>query len=436
MNLLSLAVSASMPLVSVQTDDPMNIIKVLTAELGQKVSKIPKKTITPPLSPGKPPGKAVEIPAFELCKKGSVYVMRNPNMDAYKWSDLYTRMATLECTIIVVNPSDAKPEIFPTGFISCPAALIHEFAQTMVNPADEEYEPLVSALSGLSYQNMIQLSMLAQAHAGVVSAESVRQVRRIFFGTVRGLIQENTEVPFYATNEQLEEWLALDGKLFSEDAPFELRARGLLLDGPPGTGKTMGAKYIARALGLPLYRLDIGSTMGKYVGESEKGLDAALAQADRCAPCVVLLDEIEKVFGGGTGGDSGVSTRALSKLLWWLQEHQSRVLTVMTTNNKKALPPELIREGRIDAQMFFGPLTASDGLTFMRTLANKYKATAAVPEAVLLAAHKIQYPTVKDGDQKQSHAHLTGVVMGLIKKQYLTPATKPATTSKPKKTAK
>lgn len=425
MNLLSLAVKAPLPLVSVDTDDTMNIIKVLTATLGTKVSKVPEvEHIQPTVKNPKATTKRLD---FDSCKSGVTYVLRDGDVSRLSLDKLYTKFAQLKSSLIIVNPSEARTEVFPAGFVSCPQELIEEFAQKFDAKGSDGFLEIVSALSGLSYQNMARLCMLAHSHAGHVSGASLRAVRREFFGSVRGLLQESTDVPFYVPNAKLEAWLGLDGQLFSEDTPFVLRPRGLLLDGPPGTGKTMGAKYIAREMGLPLYRLDIGSTMGKYVGESEKGLDAALEQADRCAPCVMLIDEIEKIFGGVMqSGDSGVSTRALSKLLWWLQEHRSRVLTVMTTNNAKALPPELVREGRIDAALMFPALGKQHGWAFMESLAEKYSNIAVIPEDVLEGAHTSQF----SGDDSRSHAHLTGVVMSLIKQEYLQPSTTSKTPAK------
>ena len=67
--------------------------------------------------------------------------------------------------------------------------------------------------------------------------------------------------------------------------------------------------------------------------------------------CVVLIDEVEKAFA--SQNDTGVSSSLLGTLLWWLQEHKSRVFVVMTTNKKEVIPKELWREGRIDKVLTF-----------------------------------------------------------------------------------
>ncbi|MGZ7154090.1 AAA family ATPase, partial [Streptococcus pyogenes] len=70
--------------------------------------------------------------------------------------------------------------------------------------------------------------------------------------------------------------------------------RGLLLDGPPGTGKTMAAKFIAQKWNVPLFRVDVATTLSRYVGESELRFQQNLAQVSNEAPCIALFDEIEK----------------------------------------------------------------------------------------------------------------------------------------------
>jgi SpoVK/Ycf46/Vps4 family AAA+-type ATPase len=156
---------------------------------------------------------------------------------------------------------------------------------------------------------------------------------------------------YYVLPDILDKWVTENKVFFRRPKHQSLMPRGLLFDGPPGVGKTMGAKYVAREFGVPLYRLDIGAMKGKYVGDSESNLLAAIAQVDTVEPCVVIFDEVEKIFTNQS--DQGVTTSMLSQVLWWLQEHKTKVFSVMTTNNRKIIPSELYREGRIDEVMVF-----------------------------------------------------------------------------------
>lgn len=127
--------------------------------------------------------------------------------------------------------------------------------------------------------------------------------------------------------------------------------KGILLCGVPGCGKSLSAKAIAHEWGLPLYRLDMSSVLGMYVGESESNLREALATADRVAPCVLWIDEIEKALASGSG-DNSITKRLIGQFLFWLQESTSKVFMVATANDVSTLPAELLRKGRFD-EIFF-----------------------------------------------------------------------------------
>jgi SpoVK/Ycf46/Vps4 family AAA+-type ATPase len=130
--------------------------------------------------------------------------------------------------------------------------------------------------------------------------------------------------------------------------------KGILLAGLPGCGKSLAAKSAAYLFNLPLLRIDIGSLMGKYVGESENNLKNALRIVEHTNPCVLWLDEIEKAFAGiqGDSSGSGVTTRMFGHFLTWMQEKPGTVFVIATANNITAIPPELWRKGRFDESFF------------------------------------------------------------------------------------
>ncbi|MCC5612909.1 AAA family ATPase [Nostoc sp. CHAB 5834] len=151
----------------------------------------------------------------------------------------------------------------------------------------------------------------------------------------------------------LREWLNRRRRLFTQEAR-ELslpQPKGVLLAGPPGTGKTSVAKNIANILNLPLLQLDIASLLGSLVGESEGNIRRALKTAEAIAPCVLWIDEIEKALSG-TGDTSGVSQRILGNILTFMSESTSGVFVVATCNDPSALPSELKRKGRFDENFF------------------------------------------------------------------------------------
>jgi hypothetical protein len=160
----------------------------------------------------------------------------------------------------------------------------------------------------------------------------------------------------------LKPWLVQRRAAFTAKArEYGLPApKGVMLVGVPGCGKSLTAKAIATAWGVPLLKLDLGALRSKWVGESEGNIRRALRVAEAVAPCVVWMDEIEKALAGATEGaaDGGVSGDALGVILTWMQEKQGSVFVIATSNDVSKLPPELLRKGRFD-ELFFVDLPTS-----------------------------------------------------------------------------
>ncbi len=130
--------------------------------------------------------------------------------------------------------------------------------------------------------------------------------------------------------------------------------RGVLLVGVQGCGKSLAARVTATVLDIPLFRLDPGRLFGGTVGESEANLRSTLEAIERLAPAVLWVDELDKGLAGSQGpnGDSGTTARVVGGLLTWLQERERPVFVAATANHIDALPPELLRRGRLD-EVFF-----------------------------------------------------------------------------------
>ena len=159
--------------------------------------------------------------------------------------------------------------------------------------------------------------------------------------------------------ENLKLWLGRRAQIFrrlgeAHDARVQA-PKGVLIAGMPGCGKSLTAKAAAGLFQLPLLRLDIGSLLGKYVGESEHNMRRALTMAESVSPCILWIDELEKAFVGMTSGSgSEVSSRLFGYFLTWMQEKTGAVFVIATANNITALPPELLRKGRFDEVFYVG----------------------------------------------------------------------------------
>lgn len=128
--------------------------------------------------------------------------------------------------------------------------------------------------------------------------------------------------------------------------------KGILLLGIPGSGKSLCAKAVAMEWNLPLLKMDPSGLYNKYIGESEKNFKRAMDTAEKMAPVILWIDEIEKAFSSGESEDGGVSQRVLGIFLSWMQERKGDIFIVATSNDVMRLPPEFLRKGRFD-EIFF-----------------------------------------------------------------------------------
>ena len=103
-------------------------------------------------------------------------------------------------------------------------------------------------------------------------------------------------------------------------------------------------------------KFDTAAIYDKFIGETEKRIQKVFKVAEGLAPCVLWIDELEKVFAGSgpdsASADAGVSSRLLASFLSWMQDRKAPVFVAATCNNVTVLPPELIRKGRFD-ELFF-----------------------------------------------------------------------------------
>ncbi len=121
------------------------------------------------------------------------------------------------------------------------------------------------------------------------------------------------------------------------------RGTKALFAGPPGTGKTLAAEVLARALGYPLFRVDLSSVVSKYVGETEKHLSSLFVATEE-APCVLLFDEADALFGKRAevkGAQDRFANLEVSYLLQRLESFDG--VAILTTNLKRNVDEAFLR---------------------------------------------------------------------------------------------
>jgi SpoVK/Ycf46/Vps4 family AAA+-type ATPase len=239
---------------------------------------------------------------------------------------------------------------------------VAENTSMRVNLSDSSRESLVAAAGGLTLQeaeNVFAKSLVAD---GTLDGEDVSTV----FAEKQQIIRKSGILEYQEAPsgldavgglDELKDWLKRRNAAFSKRArEFGLPSpRGALLVGVQGCGKSLCAKAISREWKMPLLRFDIGRVFSSLVGSSESNVRRAIAVAESVAPVVLWIDEIDKALAGTQGSantDGGTASRVMSTLLTWMNEKEKPVFVLATANNISALPPELLRKGRLD-EIFF-----------------------------------------------------------------------------------
>ena len=224
---------------------------------------------------------------------------------------------------------------------------------------DEDYKKAAQYLQGLSEMEVknIIASLIINGRILKDDLKELKYSKQRLFNEIAGLeaieVSEDLEI---AGLDNLIEWLNEKKTLMDPTLKEELENRGIsspkgiLLTGVPGCGKSLCSKAASNIFNIPLYRLDLATVQGEYVGQSERQLKEALDTAEYVSPCVLWIDEIEK--GLKESSSSAVTSRMIGQFLFWLQECTKPVFVIASANDVSQLPPELIRKGRFD-EIFF-----------------------------------------------------------------------------------
>lgn len=248
---------------------------------------------------------------------------------------------------------------------------VEQVEQNDVTIETKDLNDLTMAFRGLSEHEITQLLYRGLQQNGQIDGNDVTLVLQekeqiIKKSGILDMISTVEQLDNVGGLTQLKKWLKQKAEVlhnlnealaFGVDAP-----KGMMIVGMPGCGKSLTAKATASLFKLPLLRLDVGSLMGKYVGESESNMRRALKLAEAVSPCVLWVDELEKAFVGIGSGSAGseVATRLFGYFLTWMQDKTDAVFVLATANDISALPPELLRKGRFDEIFYVDFPTQND----------------------------------------------------------------------------
>lgn len=230
-------------------------------------------------------------------------------------------------------------------------------------------ESFASLTGGLSRVLVDDICLRAELYKSPVSIELIRerkeQIIRQEYGELIEILEPRHGFSDVGGMSEVKDYLqrSVIAPLKGQ-APRERMPSGVLLAGPPGTGKTYLVSALAHEAAVNVVKLNAGRLLGQYVGNSERNLERALACIRSLSPTLVMIDEIEQQFQRGGKGDGGVERRIFGRILEEMSgssgTQRGEVVWFAATNRIELVDPALRRPGRFDRIVPILPPTAEE----------------------------------------------------------------------------
>ncbi|MCX8175023.1 MAG: AAA family ATPase [Candidatus Micrarchaeota archaeon] len=328
----------------------------------------------------KPEVGLAELPMASSEAVGSFFDIQNAMKVAGALSKIWENIARLLFSdYALVQLAVWAAALFLVGFL--PARIEHPYKQT-ISSASLFLVPIVNSFAAPAFNNPFDPASfvycaLSVAAIGILESQGVklsgerqairREKQKSFgkfgvqdLGDSEGVDSLSDVGGYEDVKNELRE--AIVAPLQKRELAYTYGIKpptGILLFGPPGTGKTMLMKALAKELNIGFYYVKCSDLLSEWYGESEKNVAEVFAIARKNAPCVLFFDEIDSI---GKKRDAyttdDVAPRIMSVILEELdgfKEKKKTVITIGATNAPDQLDPALMRPGRMD-KIIYMPL--------------------------------------------------------------------------------
>lgn len=246
---------------------------------------------------------------------------------------------------------------------------------------DMPAEVLARATAGLSLVHIEDIFLRALHEGRPVDRELVKDRKDAIiaqeFGDVLEILDPQFGLDMIAGHKAVKAYFqdyVIDALREGDTARAPL---GVLLMGPPGTGKTAIVEAVAYEAGFNAVNLNLAKILAGLVGASERNLEKALLAIEALAPVIVFTDEIDQKMGqrGGYQGDSGVSARLFGRVMEFMSDtaHRGHIVWLAATNRPDLLDAAFKRPGRFNAKIpMLLPLTADERVELFHVMFRKY----------------------------------------------------------------
>ncbi|MCX6778585.1 MAG: AAA family ATPase, partial [Candidatus Micrarchaeota archaeon] len=265
--------------------------------------------------------------------------------------------------------------IFLVGYL--PARIRHRYRETI---AALSFAIVVAGYWMACEISRVEFNLLIlAAYAGSVALVGISDYRHVYFTQERTIIKDEKTRKFgkfgiqdmstsfgdesladfggyESVKEEIKETIVWPVQQKELTVAYGIKPpKGVLLFGPPGTGKTMLMRVLSKELDMGFYYVKCSEILSQWYGESERNLSEIFAVARKNAPCVLFFDEIDSIGKKrGTYGTDDVAPRILSLMLEEMDGIRSakEAIIVGATNVPHLLDPALLRPGRFDKVIY------------------------------------------------------------------------------------